>query len=545
MNMKQLSIKTSLFIGAIITALVLAVLAVENLYVLHRGEESMDTVYNRAVAPSSLLIDMERQLSRARFNMAATQFDKVPFTDAKNQLVQLMANLPSQWKQFKQLKNGDLTADETKLIAGIDKAMIELPNVVKMLSVSYDDHDKTMTRSVLDDDWPGVEDGVLKPITQLIALQKENIIAQLHATQQTNHTMQQVVLASVILGGLFALLSTLFTYRMTRNMDQGIRHLKEAFGRISNGDLTTEVAYGGKNEFGEMAQHLDSMVKNLRNMVSKMDSAASVVSQEASNLSKAVTLIEQSSHTQSDAASETAAAVQQISVSISQVSSNAQISLHSSLNGSELCQTGSSVVGRTVEEMRQISATVEETAQLIRTLHQRSVDIDQISNTIKDIAGQTNLLALNAAIEAARAGEQGRGFAVVADEVRKLAERTGKATQEIQDMTSSIQSEMATALNIIEANRERVEHGVILTRQADQSLSDIGRGTRDTAQSVEEIARATAEQHVSSQDIARNVERISSMAEQNAREISALGQSSRILKEMAENFQLDIAQFRI
>ncbi len=543
--MKHLSIKTSLFIGAIITALIMAVLAVENLYVLRQGEQSLDTVYNHAVAPSSLLIDMERQLSRTRFNMAATQFDKVPFADAQKQLDQLMSNLPDQWKQFKQLKNGDLTAEESRLVAGVDKAMAELPNVVKMLSVSYGDHDKTMTRSVLDDDWPGVEAGVLQPVTRLIALQKETIVAQLHTTQQSNKNMRNIVLISVILGGLFALLSTLFTYWMTRNMDQGIRHLKEAFSRISEGDLTTEVSYSGKNEFGEMAQHLNTMVSNLRDMVGKMGTAASVVSQEASNLSKAVNLIERSSHTQSDAASETAAAVQQISVSISQVSSNAQISLQSSLKGSELCQTGSEVVGRTVDEMRRISATVDETAELIRTLHQRSVDIGQISNTIKDIAGQTNLLALNAAIEAARAGEQGRGFAVVADEVRKLAERTGKATQEIQDMTGSIQTEMATALDIIEANRERVEHGVALTRQADQSLSDIDRGTRDTAQSVEEIARATSEQHTSSQDIARNVERISSMAEQNAREISALSQSSRILKEMAENFQLDVAQFRI
>lgn len=543
--MKHLSIKSGLVIGALITALVMSILAVQDLYVLGQGEKAMDSVYNQAVAPSSLLVDIERQLSRARFNMAASQFDKVSFNEAQSQLNQLMANLPKEWTQFKQLKNASLTPEEARLVTSVDKTLNELPNVVKMLSVSYADHDKMMTRSVLDDDWPGIENGVLVPVTQLIELQKTNIAAHVRLTQQTNHTMRQIVLATVTLGGLLALLSTLFTYWMTRNMDQGIRHLKEAFDRISNGDLTTQVAYAGNNEFGEMAKHLDSMVTNLRNMVGKMGTAASVVSQEASNLSKAVTLIEQSSHTQSDAATETAAAVQQISVSISQVSSNAQISLKSSLNGSELCQTGSHVVGRTVEEMRQISATVEETARLIRTLHQRSVDIDQISNTIKDIAGQTNLLALNAAIEAARAGEQGRGFAVVADEVRKLAERTGKATQEIQDMTGSIQTEMATALTIIEANRERVENGVSLTRQADQSLSDIDRGTRDTAQSVEEIARATAEQHVSSQDIARNVERISSMAEQNAREISALSHSSRILKEMAENFQLDIAQFRI
>jgi methyl-accepting chemotaxis protein len=293
-----------------------------------------------------------------------------------------------------------------------------------------------------------------------------------------------------------------------------------------------------------MARHLESTLESLRKMVAGMTQAARTVTHEANLLTETVTHVEQSSRNQSLAAAETAAAVQQIAVSIEQVTQNARESLSISNAGSALCESGKHVVTQAASEMAGISEAVAESSRLISALNNRSSEISKITLVIKDIAEQTNLLALNAAIEAARAGEQGRGFAVVADEVRKLAERTTKATTEINLMVSAIQADTRNSMTVMENSRIKVSEGVALANQATNSLSAIDAGAKRTVQSIGEIASATHEQHGASQDIARNVEKISTMAEDNSRSITNLSGAVHNLKDLARHFELTVAQFQ-
>lgn len=541
---KKPSIKTSLFAGAILTAVMLAIMATENLLVLHNSAAAMDAVYQQSVVPSSTLLDMERKLTETRFNMAAVMFDKVMFDQAAQQLAEFKASLPVLWSEFKKLKGSDLSVEEQSIIATIDTQMKSLDSFYKFLEASHQMRDKTMVRSVLDDDWPPIETGILNPVSQLIALQKEKIRAEHAASVASTEKMRFVVILTLVIGTIFAIASSTVTTRLIRSMDMGMKYLQQALARVAAGDLNTRVDFAHDNEFGEMARHLESTLESLRKMVTSMTAAAGTVTHEANLLADTVSQVEQSSHNQSLAAAETSAAVQQIAVSIEQVTQNARETLSISNAGSILCENGKNVVNQAASEMAGISEAVAESARLIAALNNRSGEISKITLVIKDIADQTNLLALNAAIEAARAGEQGRGFAVVADEVRKLAERTAKATSEINLMVKGIQSDTQNSMTVMENSKIKVSDGVALANQATHSLSAIDAGAKRTAQSIGEIASATHEQHGASQDIARNVERISTMAEGNSRSITNLSGAVHNLKDLARHFELTVAQFQ-
>jgi methyl-accepting chemotaxis protein len=183
--------------------------------------------------------------------------------------------------------------------------------------------------------------------------------------------------------------------------------------------------------------------------------------------------------------------------------------------------------------------------QLVETLEQHSTNISGIVNVIRDIADQTNLLALNAAIEAARAGEQGRGFAVVADEVRKLAERTGGATTEIGQMIDAIQTETRNAVAGMEQSQNQVGTGVQLAGQAADSLVHIQAETRRTLDQINDIASASQEQSAAANEIAQNVERIASMSEENSVAIRDASETATRLSELAHRLDRLMNRFKV
>jgi methyl-accepting chemotaxis protein len=542
--MKKPGIKASLFAGTLLTAIMLCVLATENLLVLRNSDAAMMAVYEQSVVPSASLLEIDRKLKETRFNMAAVMFDKVSFEQASAQLAEVRTSLPALWNTFMHAKRGNVTETEQAQINVIETQIATLEPFYRLLETAYASHDKTMARSILDDDWPPIEEGVLNPLKQLLALQSERIKAEHDASVASSERMRLLVLITLIAGALIAAASTTMTTLMVRNMDKGTKYLLQALTRIASGDLKTRVEFNQHNEFGQMARHLESTLQSLRRMVASMSEAAGTVTHEAKLLADTVIRVEQSSREQSRAAAETAAAVQQIAVSIEQVTQNARETLSISNIGSNLCAQGKSVVTQAATEMTGVSNAVTESAQLIDNLQQRSSEISKITVVIKDIAERTNLLALNAAIEAARAGEHGRGFAVVADEVRLLAASTGKATAEISRMVSAIQTNTRNSMEVMENSRARVSEGVTLTNQATNSLNEIDAGAKRTVQSIGEIASATHEQQGASQEIARNVEKISIMAEDNSRSISSLSNAVHKLKELALNFESSVAQFQ-
>jgi methyl-accepting chemotaxis protein len=239
-----------------------------------------------------------------------------------------------------------------------------------------------------------------------------------------------------------------------------------------------------------------------------------------------------------------AASVEEMAVSIDQVRENAAEAHAISQTAGSISEQGAAVIHNAASEMRKISDAVQASSKIVEELGQQSDQITSIVNTIREIADQTNLLALNAAIEAARAGEQGRGFAVVADEVRKLAERTSLSTTEIGGMVSKIQHGTHSAVTSMESGVAQVSNGVKLANQAGDSINQIRDGALRVTSVVNGISESIAEQSMAGNDIAQKLETIAQMSEESAHAVRQTAEAARQLQTLSSALHDTVAKFR-
>ncbi len=310
-------------------------------------------------------------------------------------------------------------------------------------------------------------------------------------------------------------------------------------------DFTRSVKVDSQDEVGETAKSFNQLVATMRETLHSILENVSQVSDSVGSLAASSNQVATSSAQQSEAASAMAASVEQMTVSISHVSDSAQDALVISRKSGELSAQGGEVIHRAVDEMNQIAGTVRQASTAIDSLGQQSDQITSVVQVIKEVADQTNLLALNAAIEAARAGEQGRGFAVVADEVRKLAERTTKATEEIASMVGSMQESARSAVSTMENAVARVGSGAALAQQAGEAINQIKSGADQVVNVVNDISAALAEQSVASNDIAAHVERVAQMTEENSAAAGETASSAEHLQQLSVEMRSAVNRFKI
>jgi len=314
--------------------------------------------------------------------------------------------------------------------------------------------------------------------------------------------------------------------------------------RISSGDLTVDVQVRP----GDNASLLASMRKmqgDLRNMVAQVLVNATKLGEATKMLASSTQEVSRNSRDQSEAASSMASAVEELTVGFSQVSSNATEAHSIAQHAGELSKQGGTVVQNAVEEMNKIADAVNQSSQVIVELGENSSQISAIVNTIKEIADQTNLLALNAAIEAARAGEQGRGFAVVADEVRKLAERTAQSTHEISTMIETIQIGTQHAVASMQTGSSRVSEGVAMANRAGESMNLIRDGANQVVAEVNDITAALSEQSAAGTQLAQEVERVAQMAEETSATIDKISNATLHLEQLAGTLQDSVSRFKV
>ncbi|MDW5417707.1 methyl-accepting chemotaxis protein [Iodobacter sp. CM08] len=370
-----------------------------------------------------------------------------------------------------------------------------------------------------------------------VALDKAEIDAPL------NHLIM-IIIAAVI---LVLIVVIVFCTAYLRRLLAGLLQIRDAMLDISKGeaDLTQRIPSTGNDEVAETAQAFNQFIERLNILFKELRREAIELTGGVSAVNHSVLKLADDSHTLADISSSNAAAIEEVSVSISHIAEAARETDNLVKDAAKASLHGSENVLKISTEMEHTRQSVNDLSGLLASLEHRSQDISKITNVIREIADQTNLLALNAAIEAARAGEQGRGFAVVADEVRKLAERTGKATMEISQMIGDILNETGLAVSNMQTTVKAVDVSSSLTQTASEHMLLIGQSMKQVTERIGEIALSTGEQQNATTAMAQSTESINGQILDSDAALQSSMKTLKMLDELAKNMQSTFNRFKI
>jgi methyl-accepting chemotaxis protein len=355
----------------------------------------------------------------------------------------------------------------------------------------------------------------------------------------------KIIWGVVIISGLLiaggALVSWILINKIVNPLNAGI----SITSQMAAGEINIEIEEGANDELGGLQAALKELSMNLSRIVGQIKDVSSTVASSSEEVSATTAQITSGIDDQAKQIDQSAAAITEVSQSIVEVARNAANASDAAKESVNIAGEGKTVVEKTVTSMLNIAENVEKSSQTIGELGESSKQIGAIINVINDIAGQTNLLALNAAIEAARAGEQGRGFAVVADEVRKLAEKTAKATDEITEMIKKIQRETELSVKSMMQNKEEAEEGVTMANHAKESLDKIVHASETCLQMVHSIAAATEEQSSAIEQVSSTMEKVANVFGSSRDSVTQINTSTNELARIAGELRDLVSWFKM
>ena len=543
MNMlANLTIRTKLTVLIAFATLLMVAIGVAGQWGIYNAQQAAESIYKDRLVAIGLLNDVRNHQNQIRILLLAARqetdaFEIMGLTDRVRSNIFKVEQLLETYKkhtpegQEKKLLDAFVEARTTFGRTGV------IPMIDLLQGEKFTAADK-LRHETVDPTFAKASDAIdafIQYQTQLAQQQFEQSLKQAKISRIAS-------LASVALGILLAVIMGMI---IGRSIHRGVSMLEKASAQLASGDLTTNIRIVGRDELARVGASFNQMTAQFANLISEVNHSSTLVNQNADALSVTAAQVAQSSRQQTVRAAEAASSVEQLNTSFKAIAETSEEIVSAANNARELSKQGNKVVASAVQGIEKVARTVSESAISIADLGQRSSQIGKIISVIKDIADQTNLLALNAAIEAARAGEQGRGFAVVADEVRKLAERTTAATAEISTMIGAIQSDTGQAVDSMRQGSNEVREGVELANQAGKALQDITRSVEQVVEMIGHIANATRDQSTASDSLTTTVEEIARMAQENSRAIELAATTSQEMVNHSKGLQNVISRFRL
>ena len=542
LNFKQ---QLTVLLSSVVVAML--VLIGLSLWGMQRLSDNVETLYQSGAKPIRALGELASRLPRMRVGIDVMFLEEVGMGGDKNVAIRVKEtreeDMPAMRQAVELAVKAQIIPKRVEQLDEIQKAyvLMEKESIAPMLdalAAGRTAEAKSLYLGPYTKHYRTVRDQINKALDELV-----DDAAAVHDQAAAEYKRTRMLYLAVSLGALLVALAlgAAIVVRLTgrvKGLETQIESAARQLALNSRSDLVggDELARIGKS-YNHLMDALDRAVGNIQNFTSQVNVTVGAVAKVAAD-------INQASLTQTDAAQSTAASVEQVAVSVQLVAENSNHAAEISEAVLRKAQQSIQGLEETRAQFEAIAGTLDGAGEVTRRLADRSANISSIVNVIREIAEQTNLLALNAAIEAARAGEQGRGFAVVADEVRKLAERTSSATQEIGQLLSGIQGEINQVVVAMQQGQEQMQTGQGLVGTARQLVEEIGGEARDSAQNVHSIADSTREQGIAANAIAQRIEQIVQMADRNHAAISEAQANIAHLSNMATDLERELARFQ-